>query len=1092
MTMRSWRHVALLAVGLSLAVQLGWSQAAGPLSGRATPPAKPAANPLLENGQRLTDYTRAAGVSAQREPRSARGELVPFGYAFFEPARQVITARSAFLRRLLAQDVATVPAPQAPGATMEAAAPTDSDLALVAALTDAQKTDLRDRQRAGTLTDAEKAQYRWFLRLTAPGAAVPPAPKGADEPRVDVLAGLTDVEKADIRKRHREQKLSVEDIRRYAPILADDDVAAQAAQAAPAGVTNVEGATLPALQGTRAGGSALPDVDAFRQIADPLATILQRVTPSAPADYQVAAGDVLVVRYWSPTMEPAELRLVVDSGGAIDLPTVGRLVLRGQTTAQAEKALRERMRGFYRDVEVSVQLKELRTMPVVVNGESFFPGTYQVPAVATAFNVLYATGGPTEDGTLRRIEVRRHGVVVASIDLYKFLLTGDAVDDVRLQPGDVLFIAPRMARVAVRGEVRRPALYELADKETLADAVRYAGGINPSGVAQHVQIATVQPGATRVLKEVDWTKQDAGREAVLYDGDSVEVFSVRTQLANKVSVEGAVDQPGEYAIADRMTVADLVERARGLLSEAYTTRADLYRVNPDNTLALVPVELEKALRRDPAANVVLSRWDRLRIYTREEVAWSGRREVTVRGAVQHPGIYTRNENARIKDVLQLAGGTLPDAAEIVVLHRSPDRTYSYDYADVAEVVKENPAQNLLVRDQDVLAIYRKDETRFTPDHTFEVRGEVTAPGSYPRGQGMRLSDALRLAGGLTPKAGTTVRIGSARVDSARAAVEATVSAAGLEPVPNPEINDGDIIAIQGRGTYQDKPWVVTITGQVNKPGPVIVTSGSMRLSEAIQAAGGIKPEAYPQGASFERQPDLLASAGQRQIAAVISALSDLLNQSEYVRALGRAEVERIRMVVAASKGGAQATIPGVSSSSDSGAGTVAAAAASVLPKDRELVSPARSMSNADLMPKGNVAVDLAAALRRPKGDDDIQMADGDVVNVPELPTTIRVGGAVIDGRAVVYRPGQKLEYYIARAGGYAVDAAKDRIMVIRVGGGLMPAARVKALEPGDLILVPTKVLAERFQSHSSEIETFFKGLTTSAIVYKLAETILGF
>src|SRR5262249_26494274 len=151
-------------------------------------------------------------------------------------------------------------------------------------------------------------------------------------------------------------------------------------------------------------------------------------------------------------------------------------------------------------------------------------------------------------------------------------------------PGDVVFVPGRQNRVAVYGEVLHPAQYEMLPTESLTNALKFAGGVKASGVDQRVQVTTVQPGAARILKDVDARDQMQASSTKVFDGDIVDVFSLRATVMNKVTIEGAVDQPAEYALTDKMTIADLIQRARGLTEDAYPTRADVFRYNPDNTL----------------------------------------------------------------------------------------------------------------------------------------------------------------------------------------------------------------------------------------------------------------------------------------------------------------------------------------------------------------------------------------------------------------------------------------------------------------------------------------------------------------------------
>ncbi|MBV9850632.1 MAG: SLBB domain-containing protein [Armatimonadetes bacterium] len=834
-------------------------------------------------------------------------------------------------------------------------------------------------------------------------------------------------------------------------------------------------------------------VDAYHEVADPLSELYRNVNATVPASYQLSAGDVLTVRYWSPTMESRESTVTVDAQDAVMIPGIGRLVVRGLTASQAEHTLRARLRRLYNGADVTITLREPRTVSVTVSGEAFAPGTYNVPAVSTAFNVLYAAGGPTTDGSLRVVEVRRAGRLIGTLDVYRLLLGGGQFTDISLQPGDLISVSPRQSRVAVEGEVRQPAIYELKDRETLRDALRFARGVKPSGVVQHVEIKTVRPGAARVLKDVNLTDAAQVASLPLYDGDVVDVFSVRATLANLVSVAGAVDQPGDYAWQPGLRVADLLERARGPLPEAYTTRADLYRWNPDNTTTLIPVSVDRALAHEPDANIPLARWDRLQVYTRQDVAWTGRRDVTVRGAVQRPGVYTRSENMHARDLLLKAGGPTPEASlnHVVLLHQRPDGSFDYNYVSLAPDSTEDP----LLQDNDILAVYTAQQAQFTPGHIVTILGEVVAPGPYPRGDGMHLSDLLKLAGGFRPGAATHVSIAHAYKatddPTARPAVLNASFDAQHNSVPGDDVQlqDGDVVTVQGTGGFRDHVSVVMVKGAVQQPGPVILTD-KMRLSDAIRVAGGLRDVAYPPGAEFTRQSERLTSGEQRSQAQIISRLNDLLNQSAYRRELAKSDIERIKATQTATQGNT-GLIPLGNTSAPAAAPNPAAAALATELAQHGLVSTPRTLGPGDLQPNGTLAVNLAGALKRPGGAEDIPLMDGDTITVPERPTTVQVVGAVFNARGVMYKPGASLDYYISRAGGFAPDAASDRIEVIRAGGGLIPASKAGALQPGDLILVPTKVLAEKISRSGNGFGDFFAGLAGTAVTLKVLSSLFG-
>lgn len=1134
-------RTTLLFVLLSASIlRQASGQTANPSTNNSGGQSKPGAgNPLLKS--QANGETKALPLPGSDTLRDFRNTVDPrrsdgagptkgmplFGYSFFEPARLAIEARRNYLRSVLSGERTSAALRRKDGAqengdvsnTLTEAQKLDllmrqrdgtlteeekqryseflnppdrvqeaftrEEQDAVNALTDTQKLDLLTRQREGTLTEEEKRRFRALL-VPQPNrrAAVTASPE-----EMEAIKSLTDAQKLDLLNRQRAGKLTEEEKRRYNAFL----TRTQPAAGAVTGRTNGDSkqADTPREDVGPGHNQPLPPIDAFREVADPIQQLYRNVNASIPVNYQLSAGDSITLRYWNRAIETRERTLVVDAQGGITLPEIGRVIVRGQTAVQAEAALRERLSHFYRDVQVSLSLKELRTITVTLSGEAFSPGDYTVPAVVSALNLLTATGGPTEDGTLRRIEIRRRGALIGVVDFYKFMITGDATTDITLQPGDVIFIPGRFARVAVRGEVRRPAVYEMVEGETLKDVLRYAGGVNPSGVQQHVSVQTVQPGSARIVKDVDVTALQTAPPMPVYDGDLVEVFSLRPEVVNQVTISGAVDQPGDYAISPGMTVADLVQRARGLTSDAFPTLAHLFRWNPDNTRTLVPVNLEKALARDPAFNLPLTRWDQLTVYRRQDIAFTGRREVRVRGAVVKEGIFERSDNMRVKDLLVLAGGTTPEAyiERAVLLHQGADGTNRYDIINLAGALAGNAGDNVLLEDRDVLAVYRSDEARFTPEHTVRIEGAVTSPGTYPRGEQMRLSTLLDIAGGLRPSSGDQIVIAHARADRSDLPVKVTYSASTARPTPDPLLQDGDVVTIQRRGGFQERPGVVVVSGAVNAPGPVVLRQ-NMRFSDVLKEAGGLRPEAYPEGLEFYRDPARLTASHQNQIADIINRLNDLLNNSEYNRELAKSDLERIKALNSATKSQIPLALPGLSATPDIAGGAAAATGAARL-FQREIVSQPRNLSASDLLPHGNVAVDVASALKKPGGQDDLIMQDGDSVSIPEKPTTIQVIGAVLYPRGVQYREGARLDYYLEQTGGYTADAAKERVVVIRLGGGLMPIKGVKSLRPGDVILIPTKVLAARLTSKSSEIDSIFRGLTTSAVIVLVAKKLFG-
>jgi len=360
---------------------------------------------------------------------------------------------------------------------------------------------------------------------------------------------------------------------------------------------------------------------------------------------------------------------------------------------------------------------------------------------------------------------------------------------------------------------------------------------------------------------------------------------------------------------------------------------------------------------------------------------------------------------------------------------------------------------------------------------------------------MRLTDLLRVAGRFKPGANPKVVIAHARrvidgPDSSNNIVSIQFNSnQQCAPQDDVRLEDGDVVAVQGTGGIEDRPAVVRIIGAVNHPGPIILKNKNQRLSDAIKEAGGLRSEAFPEGAEFNRDPKNLNTGTQRDLAEAVSTLNNLLNDSKFNSERAKSDIERVKALNSANSDSSPLGAGATSSNTAAGA-----TGASELFK-HDLVTAPRRLTDKELDPSGNIAINLLAALEQSKrgvnGIDDILLKDGDTIIVPEKPTTIQVLGAVTNQRGVLFTPGKSLAYYIALAGDYTPDAAKDRIVVIHAGGGIIPAKDAKTLRPGDVILVPTKVLAQKISDNRNGFADFFKSLTSSAILFKVATGIFG-
>ncbi|MGC8783218.1 MAG: SLBB domain-containing protein [Armatimonadota bacterium] len=1015
----------------------------------------------------------APTMSSEGRPRQT-APLEKFGYSYFKQARQAIDLRRLYFQMLLQGTLQASPPPiPRPERT---------------ALSEQQKVaDQTEVQEATESTSAKgstsQATAAGQAGTTNPGSVLPQTHTGTREGRNSVST-------------QTRMDTPVTPAETQSPILPGDVPQRSIFGQQIPGLPQLNIPYQPQLAPNVP--FVLPPADALRNFVGPDAMLWMNVLMPAPERYQLGPGDLLTLRYWSETIEPREVALRVDQQGAVNLPMGGRVIARGQTLQQMEETVRKALSRVIRNVQVTLTLSELRTMTVIIAGEAYAPGSYQMPAVATLFNALYACGGPNDNGSLRRIQLKRADGSVRTFDFYRFLLYGDGSQDVPLQPGDVIFIPPVEVQVSVSGEVHRPAIYELLPAERLRDAIGFAGGVKPSGVAQRVAVTSVRPGEARQLIDANLLESGEANNPPLYDGDKVEVYSIRPVFANIVTVDGAVDQPGNYALTPGMTVADLVERARGLLEDAYIDRADLFRTNPDNTQTLIPVPLAQALQRDPRANVPLQRRDRLVVYAIKDVEWMGDRRVDIKGAVQKEGTYYRADNMHVQDLLLQAGGVLPNAyiERAFLQRRNPDGSYGPLLAiDLRKAMLNDPEHNVLLQDRDMLMVYTREQAQFTPENVVTIDGAVQSPGVYPRAENMRLSDLIRLAGGPLPEAATRVEIAKARKPAGTPPIEVGLAEAlqGVES-QNPLLEDGDVVTVRARGDFRLKPLTVYLRGAVKEPGPYTLQAPVERLSDIVNRAGGLLDTAYPQAARLMRRPDQIISELQKTLTGRILQVLQIVNEEEYRRALAQSDVERVRFAAglsqppAAVPAGASALLGQAASATTSAPPAKIAEATSLLTRD--LVSRARPLKEEDLLPAGNVRIDLVTALQKPGSPADVEVRDGDIIYVPEKPTTVAVTGAVVVPSAVLYTPGKNVAHYVEYAGGFTSDAARDRILVIRATGEVLPAQKVRTVELGDIIFVPTRVMAARLRDRQAEIDAAIRSITTGAIVFRLIETLV--
>lgn len=485
-----------------------------------------------------------------------------------------------------------------------------------------------------------------------------------------------------------------------------------------------------------------------------------------PVDYALGPGDELIVDIWGAS--EASLRLTVTTEGVVRVPNLGPVQVNGLTIEAARERLLRRLGAIYSglrsqpdrpaDTFADVSLGNVRSIRVTVVGEARQPGSYSLSSLSTLYNALFASGGPNEIGSLRRVDLLRGGQVAASLDLYEFLLDGELSGNERLRDQDIIRVNPRGGQVGIQGRVIRPGIYEMAEGETMEDLLAMAGGFEADAYRERLTLRRFT-GVQREMADVEWAEL-GGVE--LRDGDVVEVGKVLDRYANRVSIQGAVFRQGEFELTPGMGVRDLVARADGVREDAFMDRAALFRLDETREAEVLQVPLREILSGE-GPDIPLRPDDLLLVRSRFEMNEAF--TVAVRGEVNAPGEFAFAENLTVEDAILLASGFKDNAAsyrvEVARRVRAGDSTRVGNR--IARVLSVRVDRDLRVVDEQgapvavVLEPYDQVFVRRSPNYfeqrSIRVEGEVAFPGEYVLDRrDVRISQVLERAGGLTQMA----------------------------------------------------------------------------------------------------------------------------------------------------------------------------------------------------------------------------------------------------------------------------------------------------------------------------------------------------
>ena len=700
------------------------------------------------------------------------------------------------------------------------------------------------------------------------------------------------------------------------------------------------------------GGLKRFGIDVFRRASTQFQAL--QVGP-VDKSYRLGPGDVLVLILTGDVEITRTLE--VNREGFIFIPQVGQVFVANLTLDQLEGQLYSRLGRVYSGVrrgpnartQFTITVARLRNIQVYVVGDVLRPGAYQISAAGTVLSGLYVAGGPSDNGSFRRVELRRNGALVDSVDVYDYLLKGTTGNGVHLEPGDVIFVPVRGSLVAVTGNVVRPAIYETRASETLRDVIAAAGGLDATAVEGRIQIHRIlqrpagEAGSPeRVVIDVASAGLAAGAVPAfpLAPGDSIRVFEVPAHVRGYVSVRGNVLLPGRVGFTAGMKLSDAIRLAGGPKPDVYLERILVGRLRPDSSRIQLHAAFADSTGR-VADDLTLEDGDDIHVFS--QATFRAQPWVTIVGAVRHSGRVLYRTGITLRDAILLADGLTEDAA--------------LDSAEIARLPENRPTGAL------AQTIHLSLDSSYLP-----ARAPAVTPGG----------------------AGEIV----------------------LQPYDN--------VLILRRPGY-DLQRLVAVNGQVARPGRYALTSKTERLTELLARAGGLTTEAYPGGIEFYR----------------------------------RAATSKVTPAPIDPKIPIQPLPPGFAA---------------------------------------RVGIDLPMALKDSTFRDNIILATGDSIFIPEFNPLVQVQGAVNAAGPVAFTPGRSLDWYVEAAGGYAEKGDRGRAFVTQPDGKRQAVKRrfffrddIPTPGPGAVITVPERKGSNPPSNTAAVLgvlASVFASLTTVIVVLK--------
>jgi len=749
------------------------------------------------------------------------------------------------------------------------------------------------------------------------------------------------------------------------------------------------------------------------------------IVPVTP-DYVIGPGDELLIQAWGQIT--ANGRFPVDRSGNIFVPQVGTVHVAGLHYDQLEPSLRAQISRVFRNFSLNVSMGQLRSIQVLLVGQARRPGTYTISSLSTLVNAIFVTGGPSPQGSLRHIQLKRDGRLVVDFDLYDLLVRGDKSNDVAILSGDVIYIPPVGPQVAVAGNVKVPSIYELKSAEgTVEDTLTMAGGLTSVASRDTVRLERVDERHTR--SALNFALDAQGRANQVRDGDLLELTSVAGEFKDAITLRGNVANPGRYMWKQGMRIKDLIPDRDALVTKDYW----LKRIQLGQPmLSYVPTCLPATPYGVPSLRYGIPVGEES-----DDPFWKYSTSLGYDAIKSYP-VVNRNPQARSSNGDPASSVERSSLANIDPTEMATDGGLDCsDYPDVPLYVRRLSARGLQSGSQNQGNVDGESllGRGLDPNARNQVSDASASLGPNSRGNA--------LAGRFQPR--NDVKLSEPDIDWSYAVVERqgkenlTTSLLPFnlgklvldgDASQNLELMPGDVVTIFSKADFRvpqsQQTRFVRLEGEFASSGVYSVHPGET-LRQVVQRAGGLTQDAYLYGSEFTRESTRRVQ--QQRLNEYIDQISLQAN-------------------TLASANASRAISP-----------QDAASASAAQQQNQNIIN---SLKQARAT--GRIVLELPVDARNLDQLPDLPLEDGDRFIVPRVPSTVTVDGAVYNQNSFMYDPHRRVGDYIRSAGGANRDADKKRAYVIRAGGAVLSKQYSSSLRgngfdsihvyPGDTVVIP--------------------------------------